>query len=72
MPQANISTVQWESESLFEKPTRGSLSDEADWRAMIAKAHMPPRTDDRADQRRRIAMRAEATSGLLKRPLNAA
>jgi hypothetical protein len=42
MPQANISTVQWESESLFEKPTRGSLSDEADWRAMIAKARMPP------------------------------
>ena len=36
---------------------------------MIAKARIPPRTDDRADERRRITMRAEATAGLLKRPL---
>ena len=56
---------------MFEKPTRGSLSGEADGRAMIAKARIPPRTDDRADERRRIAMRAEATAGLLKRLLRA-
>jgi hypothetical protein len=29
-------------ESVFEKPTRGSLSGEADGRAMIAKARIPP------------------------------
>jgi hypothetical protein len=46
------------------------MSGEADGRAMIAKASIPPRTDDRADERRRITMRAEATAGLLKRPLS--
>jgi hypothetical protein len=61
--------VKWaKDKSVFEKPTRGSLSGEADGRAMIAKARIPPRTDDRADERRRVAMRAEATAGLLKRP----
>jgi hypothetical protein len=55
---------------VFEKPTRGSLPGEADGRAMIANASIPPRTDDRADERRRIAMRAEATAGLLNRPLS--
>jgi hypothetical protein len=55
--------------SMFEKSTRGSLSGEVDGRAMIAKTRIPPRTDDRADERRRITMRAEATAGLLKRPL---
>jgi hypothetical protein len=54
--------------SVFGKATRGSLSGEADGRAMIAKASIPPRTDDHADERCRIAMSAEATAGLLKRP----
>jgi hypothetical protein len=30
------------TESVFEKPMRGSLSGEADGRAMIAKARIPP------------------------------
>jgi hypothetical protein len=61
--------VKWaKDKSVFEKPMCGSLSGEADGRAMIAKASIPPRTDDHADERCRIAMRAEATAGLLKRP----
>jgi hypothetical protein len=57
---------------VFEKLTRGSLSGEVDGRAMIAKASIPPpRTDDRADERRRVAMKAEATAGLLKHALRA-